>query len=430
MERLAAVWRWLASRRPRFYLIAGWVLFGLCCYPGYLSFDSTMQLYAVRTGTYTDYAPVMTGLWSLLEWVAAGPFPMLVLQSGLFLFGLNAILRRVLSPRAAAVLAAGVLLFPPVFSPMAVIWPDSLMAGALLAAAAALLEDKLAWKIVGGVLLAIACAMRPEIVVAIAPLVFLGLPAMKRWKRAGLAIAIVVVAMLFARLGDVALTDDDHHRWQQDLMLTDIAGTLHRVHVKDAGPSLAGLHVLAGHEMTKHAERFDAFAITNGPSRVIDPIKTDAEEAALVADWRAVIGAHRRGYLNHRFAMFRRLLGFSSPWQPVYDGFGDFDLLAPLHHRAIPSDWQRGWNAFVHLLARTPLYRPWLYLLAAIAAIALTRRQRLLRNLALSGLAYELVLLFLAPVPEYRYSHWLVTTATIALAAFAVARKPAWRAAS
>ncbi|HSN26686.1 MAG TPA: hypothetical protein VLT45_10380, partial [Kofleriaceae bacterium] len=287
MDRLAAAWRWLASRHPRAYLFAGWVAFALCCYPGYLSFDSTMQLYAVRTGVYTDYSPVMTGIWSLLEWVAAGPFPMLALQSGLFLFGLHAILRRVLSPRAAAVLAAGVLLFPPVFSPMAVIWPDSLMAGALLAGAGALLEDKLAWKIAGGLLLALACACRPEIALAIAPLVFLGLPAMKRWKRAGAAIAIVVVAVVLARVGDLALTDDDHHRWQQDLMLPDVAGALHREHVEDPAPALAGLRVVNAAELTRHREQFDSYALTNGPSRAVEPIATDAEAAALAADWRA-----------------------------------------------------------------------------------------------------------------------------------------------
>ncbi|HSN28311.1 MAG TPA: hypothetical protein VLT45_18625, partial [Kofleriaceae bacterium] len=262
----------------------------------------------------------------------------------------------------------------------------------------------------------------------IAPLVFLGLPAMKRWKRAGAAIAIVVVAVLIARVGDLALTDDDHHRWQQDLMLPDVAGALHRQHVEDPGPALAGLRVVDAAELTRHRERFDSYALTTGPSRAVEPIATDAEAAALAADWRAAIRAYPRGYIYHRVAMFRRLLGLAGRWEPVYDGFGDLELLGPLHHRAVPSDVQRGWNALVHLLARTPLFRPWLYLIAAIAAIVLARRERLLRNLALSGLVYELVLFVLAPVPDYRFSHWLVTASTIALAAYAVARKPAWRA--
>jgi hypothetical protein len=420
---VADLGRWLAARPPRDYLIAGWVVFVLNCYPGYLSFNSSMQLFAVRNGDYTDYAPVMTGIWSLLEWVAAGPFPMLVLQSGLFLFGLYAILRKLLAPRAAALVAAGVLLFPPVFSPLAVIWPDSLMAGALLAATGALLEDRLAWKITGGVLLAIACACKPEIVLAIAPLVFLGLPAMNRWKRVGLALGVVIAVALVARVANLALTDDDHHTWHQDLMVTDLAGTLHRAHVTDPAPALAGLRVVDATQIVHGVERFDPFLLVSGANRVIDPIATDEQQDSLSADWRAAVGAHPRAYISHRYAMFRRLIATTGRWVPIYDNFGDAELLAPLHHRASPSDWQDGWNAIVHLLARTPLFRPWLYLLLAIVAIVLTRRQRLLRNLAISGLAYELALFVFAATPDYRFSHWLVTTATIAIVAHLVSRK-------
>ena len=138
--------RWIASRRPRTYLFAGWLLFALGCYPGYLASDGILQLYTVRSGEFSDYAPVMTALWSLLEYVLAGPFPMLVVQSGLFLFGSFAILRTFLTPRAAAITAGCVLLFPPVFATFAVIWPEPLMAGALIAATGAVLQPRLFWK--------------------------------------------------------------------------------------------------------------------------------------------------------------------------------------------------------------------------------------------------------------------------------------------
>src|SRR6185295_9145406 len=102
--------------------------------PGYLSYNSIEQFGEMRTGVYSDrFSPVMTLSWSLIETVLAGPQAMLLLQSGMFLFGLAAILRRVITPRAAAITATCVLLFPPVFSPMAVIWPEPMMVGALLA---------------------------------------------------------------------------------------------------------------------------------------------------------------------------------------------------------------------------------------------------------------------------------------------------------
>jgi hypothetical protein len=366
----------------------------------------------------------MTGLWSLLEWIAAGPFPMLVLQSGLFLFGLHALLRRVLSPRVAAVTAAAILLFPPVFSPMAVIWPDSLMAGALLAGTAAILEPSWRWKAAGGVLFVIACACKPEIAVALAPLVFLGITALPRWQRVAVALGAVLAIALVARVADLALTDEDHHRWHEDLLLVDLVGTLHRSHSTDPA-SLEGLSVVDASRIRKGHEQFDAWPLVNGPHRVVNPIASDTEVDAVVADWTRAVRAHPRAYVFHRWSMFRQLLGKMKHWEPVYAGFGDPELLAPLHHRAIASDWQDGWNAVVHVMARTPLFKPWLYLLLAIVAIVLARRQRLLRNLAISGLVYELAQLGFAPTPDYRFSHWLVTTATIALVAHLLSRKGA-----
>jgi hypothetical protein len=121
------------------------------------------------------------------------------------------------------------------------------------------------------------------------------------------------------------------------------------------------------------------------------------------------------------------LLGISGKWEPVYDDFGDPELLAPLHHRAIPSDWQIGWRAIVRAVAVTPLFRPWLYLLLALALIYIARNQRVLRALVLSGVVYEATLIFVGSSSMYRYSHWLITSATIAGVTLLVSRRAAWR---
>ena len=92
--------------------------------------------------------------------------------------------------------------------------------------------------------------------------------------------------------------------------------------------------------------------------------------------------------------------------------------------------WQRGWNAIVHLFAKTPLFRPVLYLVLAIVALVLARRQRLLRNLVISGLVYELALFILAPTNDYRLSHWLVVTSVIAFSSWWIRSSSARRIAS
>src|SRR3569833_4139748 len=168
-DRTRALGRWLAARMPRQILCIGWVIFCLGCYPGYLSTDSVLQLYSVRSGEYTDYSPVMSAVWGALEYVSAGPFPMLALQSGLLLFGLSALLRRVVVPRAAALTAVAIVVFPPVFTVMAVIWPDPFMAAMLIAGFAAVLESQRGWRIAGAVMIALAVATRREVVLAKIP---------------------------------------------------------------------------------------------------------------------------------------------------------------------------------------------------------------------------------------------------------------------
>ena len=426
-EQTRAGVRWLAARTPRQILCVGWILFAFGAYPGYLTSDGVVQLYTVRSGDYSDYSPVMSALWGALEYIVSGPAPMLALQSGFFLFGLQALLSRVLTPRAAALTAIGVVMLPPVYSVMAVIWPDALMAGALLAGCAAALHPRRSWKLVGAVLIAIAIACRPEIKLAVIPLALVVVPAQVWWRRTAIAIGLALGLAVLAGLANWALLIVDTHTSQQ-LAYVDLTGTMRRAKLKkiealDAafvGVPLAD-HATFKTQLLAASDALNWRPLMYGDKRLFDPITRDEQEAALAADRRAVITHHTKAYLVHRWAMTRALLEITGAGPQIVDEFGDFDLLAPLHHRASSSDWQRDWQAIVRWTA--PIFRPWIWLLLGIAAIVLGRRQPLLRLLAISGVLYELVMCFLAPAGEYRYSHWLVATTSIALAALAVARK-------
>src|SRR5580693_1458869 len=107
-----------------------------------MSFDSTVQLGEARAAHYTDWhPPVMAFIWRYLDMIVAGPLLMLLLQSGLLLFGSYALIRRVARSTYAACVAVAILLFPPVGTTMAVIWKDSLMVGAIIAGIALVLSD-------------------------------------------------------------------------------------------------------------------------------------------------------------------------------------------------------------------------------------------------------------------------------------------------
>lgn len=427
-------WRWIAARQPRTFSLAAWVVFLLGCYPGYLSTAAVLQLYTVRSGEYSDYSPLMTAVWGVLEYVIAGPFPMLALQSLLFLFGLSAILRTILTPRVAAVTAGLVLLFPPVFSTMAVIWPEPLMTGALLAAVGAALQGTKRWNAVAILCAILAVSCHGELAFALAPLAFIALPDGQRWKRAGIAIAIVVAITVLALGTNRLLTVTDTYQREQTLYMMDIAGTLRRAKLKkepvllDAvnGMPLADPPTFKA-KLTGANDALNWYALAHGDKRVFEPLTTDDQADATAADWRRVIAAHPKAYLTHRFAMLRALLALRDRAPAVFDDFGSVDLLAPLHHRAIPSDWEIGMRAFVRAVAKTPLFRPVLYLVLVIVAIVLARKQRLLRNLAISGLVFELMMFLFAQGSDYRYSHWMITTACIVLTALAVSRRSSWR---
>ncbi|HMG51837.1 MAG TPA: hypothetical protein VK601_00115, partial [Kofleriaceae bacterium] len=113
--------------RRNLILGGGWLLALAYAFPGLMSPDSAMQLVQARGGDLIGdwHPPIMAEGWRLLDRLIAGPFGMLVVQTGAFVFGLDALLRRAMRPLAAASLSVAILLLPPVLAPMAVIWKDS-----------------------------------------------------------------------------------------------------------------------------------------------------------------------------------------------------------------------------------------------------------------------------------------------------------------
>jgi len=82
---------------------------------------------------------------------------------------------------------------------------------------------------------------------------------------------------------------------------------------------------------------------------------------------------------------------------------------------------------FVRLFENTPVFWPSCYFLLAGIALVLAAGRPVLRALLASGLLFALTMCFFAPAPDYRYTHWLVTTTCVSIAALAVGRRAAWR---
>jgi len=434
MDRMVAnargACRWIATRPPRAYLIAGWIVFLLGCYPGFLSIESALHLYEVRSGVYSDVHPtLMTLAWRTLELGMAGPFPMLLLQSGLFLFGLAAVLRTLVTARAAAIAASCVLLFPPVFVVMASIWADSLMAGALLGACGALLQPQPRWKVLGGVLLVLACDCRLAAVAAAVPILALVPMTLVGWKRIAMIASIAISIEGAAIICDRVLVDNETYELQQAVMLPDTISVLRRNHVTSVhalDEALAGVpivdHARLRDFISKGKDPAGWWGLSHGDKRLFEPLATPDQTYALFRAWRHAVLRHPGAYLKHREAIALRLLGLSGGNPAVLMDLGDFDLLGPMHHRALPSMWERVTGTIVETTRSLQLFRSFIYLLLALLLVAVGKL-RIVRVFAISGAAYEIAMMLFAPNSEYRYSHWLVVAATIAAVVRFVAKR-------
>ena len=402
---------------------ASWTLALLYAYPGMMSTDSVVQLLQARglepLGDW--HPPVMAVLWRHVDRLISGPFGMLVLQTGALLFGLDALLQRVLRPRAAAVVAGLILLFPPILAPMGVIWKDSQMAGYLLAGTGLLMSPRWAKRALGSVLFLVATAMRYNAAAATLPIIVLLVDwGGTRWRRYLVAAAVWLAITVAAFGTNRVLAERQEHAWHSSLAIMDIVGTIRYVN-SHAWPSDADYErVLEGTSLVVHRDIRKwcrwwyvpqmHWPMSHGEQRIFDPPTSDAQRDAIAKAWWRVVSAQPRAYLRHRWRVFEEVLGSSSDelMGPVWESFVEMPSQVPLvdaptRHSSLQTRWLAA-NAWV---ATTFLFRPRFYLIVALALLCLAR-SRIALAIVASGVCYEASLFFVAPSADFRYSHWMI----------------------
>lgn len=426
---------------PLAVLALGWLLVVIYAFPGMMTMDSIQQLHEARKDFYTDgHPPAMAWLWHYVDRVIAGPFGMLVIQTVAFLAGLYLLLRRVMSPRRAAVAASLLFLFPPVLVPMAVVWKDCLMAGMLVLGTAALLDHRRSLQLLGLAAFVLATAVRYNAPAATLPLVvilFTWVPPAATWKARITRYALATgtwLAVTLAALGiGKALTDQPMHFWHSSLALMDTVGTLANTDgtIPDAElrELFAGTEILVDKDIHAHLrERYSPLDfeplihgdghLWNVPIAGTEPAPTPKRDAISRMFWTTVTG-HFGAYLAHRAATMRYVLAL--PGGPVYSAVMTHKLQYKglIAELGVSTKWT-GMQSWMQrkakwLAKKTPLFRPWLYLVLALALLPLCRGQRDVFAILLSGIGLEASLFLLAPTPDYRYSHWLVVTTCLAI---------------
>ena len=442
-----------AARAPRTELARtlavvalGLGIVALYAFPGYMAYDSFDQLEQARAGTLTDWhPPLMSAIWGVLDRAVPGPLAMLVLQCGLFLAGLFVLLRRRMSPRRAAVLTLVLFAFPPNLTMLAVVLKDSLMCGALLAGCAALTSEDRRWRLASLPLFALAAGLRYNAVAVVVPL----LAWLSPWPRArpggapagpllrAAAGALIGLAVTAAAWGcNRALTDVETHPFHVSVAPMDYVGTLHF-----AGPLtddevralLAGVPLGPARDLQAHAHAlYDPLrwwgGLIRGPERLFDEPLTPEARAAVTAGWWRLVREHPGAYLASRADMFRELIGLTdSKFTPVYAAGHERGMLRAISQPERPRNVVQRWlgRRMTKLGATSLIFRPYVYLVLALALGIVLRRDRLVVALIASAFA-NLALLFVAsPSPDIRYVHWAMVIAMIGLAIRLFGARPA-----
>jgi hypothetical protein len=417
---------------PRFHaalcLAIGFAGLLVYAFPGYMSSDSLVQLLDGRAHKYTDWhPPAMAAVWGVLDRIVKGPALMLLLQGSLFLIGSYRILRHVLCERGAAIAASAILLFPPVLAPMAVIWKDSQMAGLLLMAISLLLDPRKRTQVIGVVLLTIATAFRDNGAAATLPvlvLLFRWPTWRRRWTSAALACVLWVATIGAALTTNKLLTDTRQYPWYVSLGPADVIGVLKQSRPYSDEELLKifeGTPLVQTTNIQQHCRTYYSpsswWYYMSGPRRVFNWPVIPEHRTAIARAWRTMVFDNPGAYLLHRLRVFRLLISINHQ-----------DVMDPAWHthvdqakRAQPGEFYDATgvqasigDALIWLARHTSLFRPYLYLLLSLLFLPFAWRHRDVLALLASGISYELGLFFVAPSPDFRYSHWMVTCAILA----------------
>jgi hypothetical protein len=157
--------------------------------------------------------------------------------------------------------------------------------------------------------------------------------------------------------------------------------------------------------------------LDRGEHQIFEQPATAEQRQTVGRAWKTLILDNPGAYLTFRWENWSALNRFDhavymNTYARFYSlGHEDNDLV---QHDAAPSKIQRRIANVMIAVSYTNLFDPAPYLILGVLLIPFALRDRLASALIASGMLYQLAWFFLAPTADYRYSHWLVTTITLA----------------
>ncbi len=417
-------------------IAAGAIL--LAVYPGFMSFDSVLELHEARTAvTGGDYPPFVSYVWRVFDAVWPGPSLMLFVQNFL-LIASYATIGRLLGFRSALILV-GVVIFclaPPILGPMLVVWKDVAVSACLCAATACILAARRASNprltIAAGIMLIFfGAALRMNAITAVLPLVIW------LWRegsisKRGRVNALAASAATFVGIA-LVVSAVNGYRFPSLTRFPPPLG-LKRVMVHDmaAMTALAGKNVMpaAGQEPTR-ADAVEYF------KRIYDPRHTnivtandregrlwavlDLPDAVVYSAFLSAVRSAPGAYIAHRIAVFRELVGLTrGPTFMATHAGVDANNEGVSYH---PTGVSEAVLDYIEMTRWAFFGKPWFYyLLGTMAlAIAIVRRGKIsvaaAASVYTSGVLYLLPFFFITPAADVRYNHWPIVCMFVVVAA-------------
>ena len=430
---------WPARHWTPTLVVLGAALLGLNVlplYPGFMSFDSVMQLgQTLDPSTLADWhPPVMTALWWLLMALTGGSVgSMLVAQLGLLWAALTLLAVYVFrrsGRRRLSLLPLLLGLLPHVASTSAVIWKDGQLAFALLGAVVLLLFVRrgvdLAWLrwsavAVAVLLLAYAGAVRYNALPAIIPLLFLVTwPGARRVHRVLLAGAAVVGALVATPAIDAVRPVQETHP-AASVMLDDVLHlhTLDELRAADVSPPLRDYLVTLATTCPPSTRDVNyTWRCANTTGSIPSVFLTHADE--LQDLYLSGIAEHPLDYAGFRLRVFGEFLH-----TPPDEVFVSWFTIGDNPYGLVfgPNPASRALESYVGVTTRDlgVVFMPWAWLLAALVVLGLGRRRRasaehagVVLALAASSVLYVVTYLPMVIGYDYRYVYWPAIAVSVA----------------
>jgi 4-amino-4-deoxy-L-arabinose transferase-like glycosyltransferase len=424
------------------------VLAGLGCLgtvsvfsPGYVSSgDAVYQLeQALGREPLSDWhPPVMSLLWRALITTTGTPAALAALQSLVLwasLFVLAWCAWDLTGSRAASLAVLGLALTPHVLTFVGVVWKDTHMAFALLAATSVAMtavrrrprRPAVRWVLlgVGLVFLAYAILVRKNAVFATLPvfamlvLAFWPRPTRRTWV---LASGALVVAVVVPTLAISSIARPVHTSQVSQVMLDDLLNVpgIAELRAADVSQELRDKLVAAAEECGRKRLISNAYWFCYGKG-ANGPFTAVAHTDEIRTLWLQEMARHPRAYIEYRVQVFSRLL-FSTRYQ--YSGrIVENDLGLRIASPRLEDTLRRYVTGLVEDLPM--LFRGWFWLAVGLVISVRPGSGRFampVRALGLSSVVYILGYLPILPVGIYRYVYWPALAGSLGLVLLWVGR--------